>query len=165
MNLNRDSKRWISFCNYQKQKHLNLLKLKYIEKKDLTWEQSKELLRYSVILFGHLCWEDREYYLELLEKFVKGKIENFDFCIKLGEKLRFIDDLTEILESKFFLFSPHPKSFEFSEFIDEISEDSQIHLENRQNLGDAGMNPKADDIDFRNLIEKKYLQLQEFLEK
>lgn len=46
--------------NYSKQRHLELLKLKYSQENVLTSKEESKLSKYSSMLDGHLDWETKE---------------------------------------------------------------------------------------------------------
>ena len=66
--------------NYNKKRHYELLKKKSMGIN--LQEYSSELRQYSCMLEAHLDWQGREGYLKLLENFQKGKIQDFEFCLK-----------------------------------------------------------------------------------
>ena len=145
---------------YDKQLYLELLKLKYLQKKVLTSTEVSELTEYLCMLDGTLDWETKEQYLDLLEKLISGKISSFEFYIEFLER----NDLTrfETLEANFLLLSPHEKSNEFSNFILEIMDlcisyaeifESYLPKEERDSYHSQ----------FRNSIEEIYLRIQKIL--
>lgn len=76
----------MSKFNYNKQRHLELLKLKYSQKKVLTSTEKSELNEYCSLLDGTLDWETKEQYIDLLEKLISGKINSFKFYIEFKER-------------------------------------------------------------------------------
>ena len=52
--------------------------------------------------------------MQLFEKFVDKKIDSVDFSIAFQERVKFIGEVTDILESNLILLSPHPKLLDFS---------------------------------------------------
>lgn len=61
----------MSKFNYNKQRHLELLKLKYSQEKVLTSTEKSELNEYWSLLDNTLDWETKEQYIDLLEKFIR----------------------------------------------------------------------------------------------
>ena len=61
----------MSKLNYNKQRHLELLKLKYSQEKVLTSTEKSELNEYWSLLDNTLDWETKEQYIDLLEKFIR----------------------------------------------------------------------------------------------
>ena len=120
-------------------------------------KNSSELLKYSCMLYGHLDWEARENYLELLEDFRKEKITDLEFCVAFEKRGKLNSEVTDILESNLILLSPHEKSFGFSDLIEEIFDLCGMQLE------DAEFHDKNSEIEFKNSIEKIYFQIQNYL--
>ena len=60
----------MSNSNYSKQRHLELLKLKYSQENVLTSKEKSELSKYSSMLDSHLDWETKEQYVQFLEKLI-----------------------------------------------------------------------------------------------
>jgi hypothetical protein len=150
----------MSNFNYSKQRHLELLKLKYSHA--LTSKQKSELNEYSSVLDGQLDWEAKEQYIDLLEKLVSGKINSFKFYIKFKERNELNDDIFDSLEANFLPLSPHEKSNEFSDFIIEIMDFCYSYSELFESYPTA---EKFDsyDLEFRNSVEKFYLKIQKIL--
>ena len=103
-------KKYNTSLNYNKQSHLELLKLKYSQEKVFSSEEESELSDYSSALDAHLDWETREQYLQLLEKLINGKIDTFKFCIEFKKRNELNGEVFDSLEANFLLLSPHEKS-------------------------------------------------------
>ena len=121
-----------------------------------------ELLNYSAILDSQLDWEAQDYYLELLDQVVKKKISTSEFFYKFDQKSKINSEVLDLLESKLVLLSPHEKSLDFSDLINEIldycesfNNDSDSFTENYDSL----------DNQFRNSMENFYLKMQKYLDE
>ena len=110
----------MSNINYNKQRYIELLKLKYLQKKVLTSTEEAELNKYLYMLEEILDWETKDQYIELLEQFLSGKINSFIFSIKFKERNDLNTEVFNSLKANFILLSPHEQSKEFSDFINEI---------------------------------------------
>lgn len=102
--------------------------------------------------------------MELLDQLIKEKITPEKFFYKFSEKIRGNGEVLNLLESKLVLLSPHKKSLDFSDFVEEIldycesfndDEPSDSFIESYDLL----------DKEFRDSIEKIYFKIQKFLEK
>jgi hypothetical protein len=122
-------------------------------------ENSSELLKYSCILEGHLDWEARENYLELREDFRKGKLKYLEFCVAFEKRGQLNSEARRILESNLILFSPHQKSFGFSDLLEEIFDLCSMQLEDAESYD----YDKNSEIEFKNRIEETYFQIQNYL--
>lgn len=143
--------------NYNKKRHYELLKKKSMGIN--LQEYSSELRQYSCMLEAHLDWQGREGYLKLLENFQKGKIQDFEFCFAFEERGLLISDISDILKSNLILLSPHEKSNHFSSFVSVTIDICKSYIEN------ADDNDEDSKIEFENLIEEIYLQIQEILKE
>ena len=147
---------------YNKQRHLELLKLKYSQENVLTSKEELELNEYSSVLDSTLDWETKEQYIDLLEKLIFGKINSFKFYSEFKERNELNGEIFDSLETNFLLLSPHEKSKEFSGFIIEIMDfcysysevfESDISVEKFDSY----------DLEFRNSMQKIYLKIQNFI--
>jgi len=168
MDQNLGDKNHLMFLNYNKKRHPELLEYsQYLKQqgKSLSHESRGnflELSNYSATLDSQLDWEARDYYLELLDQLVKKRIPTSEFFFKFSQKSQENSEVLDFLESKLVLLSPHEKSLDFSDFINEIldycesfNNDSDSFIENYDLL----------DNQFRDSIEKIYLRLQNFLKE
>lgn len=108
----------MSKLNYNKQRHLELLKLKYSH---LTSTEKSELNEYWSLLDNTLDWETKEQYIDLLEKLISRKINSFKFYIEFKERNNSNGEVFDSLKANSLLLSPNEKSKEFSNFISEIT--------------------------------------------
>ena len=76
----------MSKFNYNKQRHLELLKLKDSQEKVLTSTEKLELNEYWSLLDNTLDWETKEQYIDLSEKLLSRKINSFKFYIEFKER-------------------------------------------------------------------------------
>jgi len=152
----------MSKFNYNKRRHLELLKLKDSQEKVLTSTEEAELNEYCSLLDGTLDWETKEQYIDLLEKLISREIDSFKFYIEFKERNDSNGEVFDSLKANFLLLSPHEKSKEFSNFIIEIMDfcysysevfESDLPQETRDSY----------DLKFRNSMEKIYLKIQKFL--
>lgn len=121
-----------------------------------------ELLTYSAMMSSHLYWETCDQYLQLLNEFIEEKIDIPEFCQAFCERYELNDEVADILESNLILLSPHEKSGDFSGFIEEIFSCCEVYNADPEPFR---ISYDIDDTEFRDLVEKVYLQLQKFLEK
>ena len=148
--------------DHKKQRYVKLLKLKYIEKKILTSNENAELDEYLCILSTSLDWETKDQYINLLQQFLIGEINLVTFYNDFRQRCHSNIKVYDSLKANFILLSPHEKSEEFAELLDEISmyctSYSEIfELELPQEKKDSH------ELDFRNFMEKIYVKTQKFL--
>ena len=152
----------MSNFNYNKERYLELLKLKYSQDNVLTSKEELELNEYSSLLDSTLDWKTREQYIDLLEKLISGKINSFKFYSEFKKRNELNGEVADSLETNFLLLSPHKKSKEFSGFIIEIMDfcysysevfESNISVEKFDSY----------DLEFHNSMQKFYLKIQNFL--
>jgi hypothetical protein len=159
--IEQDKRRILS--NYQKERHLELLK-RSEELKSLSIDESEEALelsRYSALLQEQLNWETREYFLQLQEKFLKNKITIGEFCQAFSERDVLNSEAADMLESNFILLSPHKKSLYFSKLTDEILEACYGYDPDPESLEIREREKK----EFRDLVQTIYLQIQNLLKE
>ena len=159
--IEQDKRRILS--NYQKERHLELLK-RSEELESLSINESKEALelsRYSALLQEQLNWETREHFLQLQEKFLKNKIIIGEFCEAFSEIYVLNSEAADILESNFILLSPHKKSLDFSKLINEILEACYGYDPDPESLEILEREKK----EFRDLVQTIYLQIQNLLKE
>ena len=145
---------------YNKKRHLELLKKR--EEKSISSTESKELFNYSVVLDRQLDWETRDQYLQLLKKFIEGKIDIGEFLIAFEERGRLNGEVLDILESNLILLEPHEKSLDFLDFIQQILQDCDIYNPDPEPFRHEY---ELDETEFRNSIEETYLQIQKLLKE
>ena len=151
------------FWNYQKERHLELLK-RSEELKSLSITESEEALElsgYSALLQDQLNWETREYFLQLQEKFLKNKITIGEFCQAFSERDVLNSEAADMLESNLILLSPHKKSLDFSKLTDEILEACYGYDPDPESLEIREREKK----EFRDLVQTIYLQIQNLLKE
>ena len=154
----------MSNFNYNKQRHLELLKLKYSQEKVLTSTENSELNEYSSLLDNTLDWETKEQYIDLLEKLISREINSFKFYIEFKERNDSNGEVFDSLEANFLLLSPHEKSKEFSNFISEIMDFCYSYSEVFESYV-PGEKIDSYDLEFRNSMEKIYLKIQKYLDE
>ena len=145
---------------YNKKRHLELLKKR--EEKSISSTELKELFNYSAVLDRQLDWETRDQYLQLLEKFIEGKIDIGEFLIAFEERGRLNGEVLDILESNLILLEPHEKSLDFLDFIQQILQDCEIYNPDPKPFRHEY---ELDETEFRDSIEETYLQIQKLLKK
>ena len=148
-----------SKLNYNKQRHLELLKLKYSH---LTSTEKSELNEYWSLLDNTLDCQIEEQYIDLFEKLISRKINSFKFYIEFKEPNDSNGEVFDNLKANSFLLSPHEKSKEFSNFISEIMDFCYSYSEVFESYVPR---EKIDsyDLKFLNSMEKIYLKIQKFL--
>jgi len=151
------------FLDYQKERHLELLK-RSEELKSLSIDSSEEALelsRYSALLQEQLNWETQEYFLQLQEKLLANKITIGEFCQAFSERDVLNSEAAVMLQSNFILLSPHKKSLDFSKLTDEILEACYGYDPDPEYLEIQEREKK----EFRDLVQTIYLQLQKLLKE
>lgn len=143
----------MSKFNYNKQRHLELLKLKYSQEKILTSTEKPELNEYLCLLDNMLDWETKEQYIDFLEKLISRKINSFKFYIEFKKRNDSNGEVFDCLKANFFLLSLHEKSKEFSNFIIEIMDFCYSYSEVFESYV-PGEKIDSYDLEFRNSMEK-----------
>ena len=92
---------------------------------------------------------------------MKRKINGSEFCIAFEERDLLNSEVVDIWEFNLILLSPHEKSNDFSDLLEKIFDNCEAYLEDTELREDE----EIFEIEFRNLVEKTYLQLQELIEK
>jgi hypothetical protein len=159
--LEQDKRR--IFLDYQKERHLELLK-RSEELKSLSIDSSEEALelsRYSALLQEQLNWETQEYFLQLQEKLLANKITIGEFCQAFSERDILNSEAADMLQSNFILLSPHKKSLDFSKLTDEILEACYGYDPDPEYLEIREREKK----EFRDLVQTIYIQLQKLLKE
>ena len=152
----------MSKLNYNKRRHLKLLKLRNSKEKILTSTEKLELDEYSSLLDSTLDWETKDQFLDLLEELISGKINSFKFYIEFLKRNDSNSEVFDSLEANFLLLSPYKKSKKFSNFINEIMDFCQSYAEVFES---PFPEEKIDlyDVEFRNAMEKIYFKMKQFL--
>lgn len=150
--------------DYNKQGYIELLRLKYLQKKILTSNEETELNKYLYMLEKSLDWETKDQYVSLLKSFLSGKINSFTFYIKFKEQNDLNTEAFHSLKANFILLSPQEQSKSFSAFINAIihfcySYSEVFGLELPQETRDSY------ELDFCNFMEKVNFKIQSFLNK
>ena len=169
--MTEDSKKknCLRFSNYNKKRHLELLKYsQYLKQQGkVLIHESKddflELLGYSAVLNAQLEWEAGYYYLQLLDQLMEKKITSGEFFSKFHQKSIENSEVVDILESKFILLSPHEKSLDFSDFIEEIVDYCES-LNNDPDFLGEDYDLSDNDNEFSDSIKEIYIRLKKFLE-
>jgi len=155
-NLNK--KRGYVLLNYDKKRHLELLK----DSEDLTGELRLKSLHYSAIQFDHLNWEIRDQYLELLENYREEKIDSFNFRIRFCERYESIEKVADLLKSNRVLLSPDENSLDFGDLLSEIDSCCKAYSDDPEPFRNKF---EIGDVEFRISIEKIYFKIQKFLKQ
>jgi hypothetical protein len=147
---------------YDKKTHLNLLKysqkLKQEDKK--LYDESREdffiLLKYSAMMEVSLNWQNREHYVELIEKLLNGPLH----FLALRQKFQAVSDAVERLEAELLLLErvePYEKIYDFSILIDDI-----ISLFDRY-CPDPSLRESNEfsEEELRDLIQEIFLEIKE----
>lgn len=167
-NLKENNRRRI--LSYNKQRYLELLKLKYLSEKDLSCEDSRELSEYSLLLDSQVSWETSDQYLQLIDELIQGKISTSEFFSEFDEINQRNGEVFDLLESNFVLLSVDEKSLDFSNFIVELTDclqsyraDSELDMPNEEAYT---RNFKLMEAYYLDLIEETYMKFQQaFSEK
>lgn len=168
MNQDLNNQRHLELLNYNKKKHIQLLKYSQDLKqqgKSIPDELRKDfskLRKYLVILVDHLNWETRDQYLELLNQFMEKKIDIPDFCIAFCERYKLNEEVADILESNLVLLSPHENSLDFGNLLELIVDSCEVCNGDPEPLRKSY---EIGHIEFRDLVEKTYLQIQKYLDE
>ena len=108
-----------------------------------------------------LDWETREHFLQLQEKLLQNKIPVGEFCRAFSERDVLNSEAADMLESNFILLSPHKKSLDFSKLTDEILEACYGYDPDPESLEIR----EREEKEFRDLVQKIYLQIQNLLKE
>ena len=109
-------------------------------------------------------WETKDQYVDLLEKFLSGEINSFTFSIKFKEQNDSNTEAFNTLKANFILLSPHEKSKQFSDFINEISNFCYSYYEIFElDLPQETIN--SYELEFRNFMKKIHFKIQKLLNK
>ena len=87
---------------------------------DICESDYRELLRYSAKTDAQLEWESRDYYAELMEHFLNGKISEGTMKIEFLEIQKSHEQVQQVLESNLIILSPNPNSDHLADLIDEL---------------------------------------------
>ena len=150
-NLNK--KRCYELLNYDKKRHLELLNQQGDEFKS-------KLRTYSIILIDHLNWEIRDQYLELLDNYMEGKIDSFNFIMKFEERYDSIEKVADLLKSNQVLLSPDKNSLNFEDLLSKIDDCCKAYSDDPEPFRNKF---EIGDVEFRISIEEIYLKIQNFL--
>lgn len=143
------------FMQYNKKKHLELLKSfpnlkEFIDSKGT--EKCLELRIYSLLMVSHFHWENREQYIELIEKLLNGPI----YFEELRERYEAIDTAVKTLEAKLILFEPNPKSEGFPYLMEDLLSLSEVYCHEPEFCESFEFNEKELKVLIQNiLIEMK----------
>ena len=143
--------------NYNKTEYLELLKKKSTIASS---EDSIKLLEYSVMANDYLNWCIREYYLDLLENFRKGKIETFEFCISFEDAGLLISDIIDMLESNLIILSPTEKSLGFTDLLEEVFDTCECYLQYEPEFRYENSEVEGE---VKDSVEEIYLKIQKYL--
>ena len=149
---------------YNKQHHLELLRLESSHERPLTSIEKLELNHYSSVLESSVDWETKDQYLELLEEFHSREINLGLFFLGFKERIDWNIKVYDSLKANFCLLSFHEKSMEFSNFIEEIVD---LYYEYEQ-LFDSAISEEESDshkLQCYKSIEKIYLKIQALLKE
>ena len=149
---------------YDKQRHLELLKLKSSQDTILTHLEKSELKEYACILESAINWEVKEQYLQMLENLISGKISSLQFYNKFMKRTELTNNAYDSLIANFVLLSPHEKSEGFSQFLVDIIS-SCVAYENIFDLDISEEERNSYNLNLRNEMEETYLEIQEFLKE
>ena len=144
---------------YNKTEYLDLLK-----KKSMTANANPEdytkLISYSAMANRYLDWCIREYYLDLLENFRKGKIETFEFCVSFEDTGKLTSDILRILESNLIILSPDEKSLGFADLLEEVFDTCETYLQYEPEFRYENYEVEGE---VKDSIEEIYLKIQKYL--
>jgi hypothetical protein len=168
---------------FYKKRHRELLKYsQQLEKEgkhlfDISESDGRELLRYSAKADGHLIWESRDFYAELMDKFLKGKISQGELLTAFLEIEEVHEQVLEVLESNLIVLSPNPNSDYFGDLtnqlswvLDNLPADSTLSFEEVRSLVNENKYKyeEAEEKKQRenyNDVKEIYLEMQNLLNK
>ena len=143
------------FLNYTKKRHLELL--------DQTGDEfNLDLLTHSVILIDHLNWEIRDQYMELLENYKQGKIDNYSFRTKFSKRYQSIEEVSHLLQSNRVLLSPDKNSVDFGNLLAEIENCCEAYSADPEPFRSE---VEIGDVEFQISMEKIYFEIQKLLKQ
>lgn len=150
-------KRRLEVLNYNKKLHLELL-----DQHQEGDDYQPKLTSYFIILIDQLHWETRDQYLELITNYLQGKISSFDFRMKFRKRYHSMEKLARLFQLNRVLLSPHKSSSDFGSFLGIVDSYCEAYYD------DPYSDPSWFEIgeaDFRILIEQKYSNIQNLLNK
>ena len=125
--------------------------MELLKKKD----HSLERLKYSCMVTNYLDWQGRQGYLELLEKFQKGTMEDYLFYFAMYERNLLIDDIRSRLESNLIVL-PLKYNKDFSDKFDYLMDICTDYI-------DIDFEYENTMVERRDWVQKIYFQIQEIL--
>jgi hypothetical protein len=148
-----------ALLNSDKKLHLEMLNQKEIGLND---ELKLKLQFYSILLRGHLNWEIKSQYLELVTQFIEKKMKIFEFIQALRERYQSVQKIKNLLQSNRILLSPNKNSLEFEKLISRIEDYCEGYSGDPEPLLDKY---EIGEIEFTNFMEKIYFQLKELIQE
>lgn len=140
---------------------------------DICESDYRELLRYSAKTYGQLEWESRDFYAELMNKFLNGKISEGTLKIGFLKIQESHEQVQQELESNLIILSPNPNSDSVADLIEEfywvledISVDSTLSLEELESLIKENKYEEAEKkkkFEIYNSVKKIYLKIKKYL--
>ena len=107
-------------------------------------------------------WEIRDQYLELLESYMKAKIDISDFIRKFEERYDSIEKVGDLLKSKQVLLSPDENSLDFGDLLSQIEGYWKVYSNDPEPFRNKF---EIGEVEFRISIEKIYLKIQNYLKE
>jgi hypothetical protein len=142
---------------------------------DICNSDYRELLRYSGKTNGQLEWESRDYYAELMDQFLNGKISKGTLKMEFLGIQQSHDQVQQALESNLIILSPNPNSDSVAYLIDELYwvledlfVDSTLSLEELTSLIKENKYEEAEKKKEREIyssVKKIYLKTQNYLDE
>ena len=134
-----------------------------------------QLLRYSAKTWAQLEWESRDFYAEIMENFLNGKISEVELKAEFLKIQESHEQVQEALESNLIILSPNPNSDYIADLIDklywvleDLSVDSTLSLDELESLIKENKYEEVEKKKLRknyNDVKKIYLKMQKFLEE
>ena len=93
----------------------------------------------------------------MLEKFRKGKIQTFKFCLNFENTGKLTSDLIDSLESNLIILSPTEKSLIFSKLLEEVFDNCEGYLQ------EGEFRDEKPEIELKSSVEEIYLKIENCL--
>ena len=146
-----------------------LQKNQSLEKKNSSLREEEkikyfELLSYKIILSSQIIYNNRHNYISLIEKYLINEINSFELKLKFLQMEREDSNIKDDLENNFEQLSNvliASESSEFSELIEDIYSSCEVLKCFGEPEEDFGLN----ELEFRAIIEKTFLQMKKYSDK
>ena len=130
-------------------------------------EKNRQFIKSMVVISDGIYWENRQNFLNLLEKFLDGKIDGEEFTSSFFKIWRSNRDLARVYAKDIKLiqdFQFNPKTIGFSSLTAQLFSvcDSFVLVENEKDLEYLNEVGGLDEDSLRYFVKKYYLEMKEY---